>query len=125
MLGDYGGCAARLVADDDVELAGHVDVDHVYADGAGGDHPQARQCSQGLCGPLDGAAGVDDDVGVFRPFELVLHARRAVEVEINIAVGLEAFEVGRSLNLGRVVAGYDEFEVGVCHGVWRRVSLPR
>ena len=117
MLGDDRGGAAGLVADDYAALAGDLDVDHVDANGARGDHPQARQGPEGLGGPLDGAAGVDDDMGVPRTFELLFHARRAIEVEVDIAVGLEAVEVRRALNLRGVVAGDDEFEAGVCHGV--------
>ncbi len=116
VLGDDGSSATGLVADDDAELMGDLDVDHVNADGAGGDHPKAGKGAEGFSGPLDGAACVDDDVGIPRTFKLLFHVRRAVDVEDDVTVGIEAVEMRRALNLWWVIAGDDEFWAGVRHG---------
>ena len=113
---DDGGSASGLVADDDAELFGGVDVDHVDADGAGCDHAEVWECAEGVCRPFDCAACVDDDVCAACAFELFVHVCRAVEVEGDVAVGLEAVEMRGSVDLGWVVAGYDEFQAWVGHG---------
>ena len=122
VFGDDGGSASGLVADDDAELFGGVDVDHVNADGAGCDHAEVWECAEGVCRPFDCAACVDDDVCAACAFELFVHVCRAVEVEGDVAVGLEAVEMGGSLYLGRVVAGYDEFQAWVGHGEVSRLG---
>ena len=119
VLGDDGRGASRLVADDNAELTRNLYIDHVDADGARGDHPQLRERSEGLGGPIHGAAGIDNDVGVFHALELLLHVLGAVQVHVNIAVGLEAGQVRRPLDLRRVVARHDKLQPAVRH-----VALP-
>ena len=116
VFGDDGCCASGLITDDDAELFSGVDVDHVDADGAGCYHAEVWECAECVCRPFDCAAGVDDDVCAVCAFELLVHVGGSVEVEGDVAVGLESVEMRGALDLGRIVAGYDEFQARVGHG---------
>ena len=101
---DVRGDLAGLVADGHAALSRRLQVDHVGADGAGGDEPQVRQLLQGIPEPLHGAARVHDHLCALDPGELLVHVLGAVGVHGEIAVGLQPVEVRRPLDLGRVVA---------------------
>ena len=110
VLRDVGGDLARLVADHHAALAGGLQVDHVRADGARGDEPQVGQLLQRLPVPLNRAPGVHDHTGALHPGKLLIHGLGPVGEHGHVAVGRQAVEVRRPLDLGRVVTGRHDLE---------------
>jgi hypothetical protein len=115
VLGDRRRGAPGLIGDHDAQLLGGREVDHVGADGAGGDHPELGQGPELGRAPAHHAARVDEDLGVPGARDLLVMALRPAVVERDLAIGREPRQIGRAGDLHRIVAGHDDSN-GIGHG---------
>ena len=110
VLGHGRRRAPGLVGHDDAQFPRHLEVHHVGADGAGGDHPELGQGAQlGLAPGHDGAR-VDDDLGVPDPVDLFRAALRPGVMDGDLTVRREPLEAGGAGDLHRIVAGHDDLD---------------
>ena len=127
VLGHHRSGAPRLVAHHHAAAPRGRQIDHVGADGAGGDEAQLRQALQRRRRPAYRSTGVDHELGACGALHQLRRAAGAVAVDhhlVDLGARPQPLEVVRPLDLRRVVAGNDHF-----HGRLRsgrgRVSVKR
>ena len=116
MLGHHGRGAAGLVRHHDSALLGNRQVDHVRADGAGGDHFERGQAAHFLA-PRDDPARVDDDLGPLGPGDLLARALRRILKQGDVPVGREPLQMRRTGDLSGIVAGHYDL-----YAFWHGIS---
>ena len=108
VLGHDRRSLTRDVADRDRPLPRHREVERVGADPADGSHAKMGQGAQGFGRPLHRAACVHQAHRILRTRDPLLERARAIGMHDHLPVGLEPLELGRALDLRRVVPGRDD-----------------